>query len=352
MADSERPSPFTIPQPAFQFESASTEERPPRSMTVGGLIHNLTVFADFHERASADIDRVEGVMKPWHIGNRDANADVMQRDFRATVAIDRVRAYVMAKYSADLTIGTARRLLGDLIKTCDLAVDAAEALPLEVAMDKLASPPAAAPESVPLCPGCGSPPAATDVDDICPSCGAYTFLCGAIEHVPLGDTPIITQQVAKPRWKRIPPSQTKAKQPRDGLTTYRTDPEAPAPVVVQAEATTAAAPGSNASLALMRVFTNGIADDRIGKATRLLADNKLTVNEKLTNIDDLIRLPPTASAEQLGEMLGVTKQGVLKTDWWMRNRKGEKKSEVGRRRDGHRKRAKSHETPGPDKDDE
>lgn len=128
-------------------------------------------------------------------------------------------------------------------------------------------------------------------------------------------------------------------------------PSDPAPAVVQAEATTAAAPGSNASLALMRVFTNGIADDRIEKATRLLGDNKLTVNEKLTKIDALIPFPATSSAEQLGDMLGVTKQAVLKTDWWIQNRKGEKDSEVGRRREGHRKRVKYYEAPGQDDDE-
>jgi hypothetical protein len=106
-------------------------------MTVGGLIHNLTVFADFYEQARADIDRAEGATKPWYIGNRDANADEMQRDFRATVAIDRVRAYVLVKYGADLTIGTARRLLGDLIRLCALTVKAAEELTLEGAMDEL-----------------------------------------------------------------------------------------------------------------------------------------------------------------------------------------------------------------------
>ena len=126
----------------------------------------------------------------------------------------------------------------------------------------------------------------------------------------------------------------------------------PAPAVMQAEATSATAPGSNASLALMRVYTNGIADDRIEKATRLLADDKLTANEKLTKIDALIPFPATASAEQLGEMLGVTKQAVLKTDWWMQNRKGEKENEVGRRREGHRKRAKTYEAPGHDDEDE
>jgi hypothetical protein len=37
----------------------------------------------------------QGVTKLWYIGNRDVNADVMRRDFLATVAIDRLRAYVL-----------------------------------------------------------------------------------------------------------------------------------------------------------------------------------------------------------------------------------------------------------------
>src|SRR5262245_45591212 len=127
----ERPSPFTIPEPTLRFAEGPPAEAPPRrSTTVGGLIYNLTVFADFYERASADIDRAEPIEKPWHIGNRDANADWMQREFRATVAVERVRAYVLARYGEDLTIGAARRLLGDLIRACALTVEAAEALPL------------------------------------------------------------------------------------------------------------------------------------------------------------------------------------------------------------------------------
>jgi hypothetical protein len=185
-------------------------------MTVGGLIHNLTIFADFYERASADIDREEGATKPWYIGNRDATANVMRRDFCATVAIDRVRAYVLSEYGTELTIGTARRLLGDLIQKSGLSVDAAGALFLEVAIDKLTVPPASVLGPVPPCPGCGGAPAATDVDDICPACGAYKFLCGIAEHVPLDhDAPIIKQQMARPRWKRIPPSKVKAKKPGD-----------------------------------------------------------------------------------------------------------------------------------------
>jgi hypothetical protein len=108
-------------------------------MTVGALIINLTIFADFYEQASAEIDREEPVLKPRAIGNRDANASDMQRLFRATLAIDRVRAYVLAQYGADLTIGTARRFLGDLIRRCTLTVKAAEALTLETAMDRLES---------------------------------------------------------------------------------------------------------------------------------------------------------------------------------------------------------------------
>jgi hypothetical protein len=140
--------------------------------------------------------------------------------------------------------------------------------------------------------------------------------------------------------------------PRPGVTvtgkvrTPGNNPSEAALAVGQAQATGAPTPGDDASLVLMRVFTNGITDDRIKKAARLLSDAKLTANEKLTEIDALIRFPATASAEQLGEMLGVTKQAVLKTDWWMQNRKGEKESEVGRRREGHRKRAKSYESPG------
>jgi hypothetical protein len=134
----DRPSPFTIPDLTFNFVGGKpAEPRPVRSMSVGGMIHNLTIFADFHERASVDIDRAEPPLKPHAIGNRDANTDQMQRDFRATAGIERVRAYVLRRFGADLTLGTARRLLGDLIRICALTVDAAEALPLEAAMDRL-----------------------------------------------------------------------------------------------------------------------------------------------------------------------------------------------------------------------
>ena len=106
------------------------------------------------------------------------------------------------------------------------------------------------------------------------------------------------------------------------------------------------------TFALVRLFTNGVADDRIEKATRLLSISHLTVNEKLNKIDAVIPFPATASAEQLGDMLGVTKQAVLKTEWWIENRKGEKDNEIGRRRAGYQKRAKGYEPPGTNTDNE
>lgn len=109
-----------------------------------------------------------------------------------------------------------------------------------------------------------------------------------------------------------------------------------------------AASANNAPLALLRVFTNGIADERIGKAAQLLSNDNLTVDEKLTKIHSLIPFPPTASAKQLGDMLGVTKTAVLKTKWWEDNRKGERENLIGRRHEIHRERAKRYEAPGYD----
>lgn len=114
---------------------------------------------------------------------------------------------------------------------------------------------------------------------------------------------------------------------------------------------TANEPVDEPSLKLIRVFTNGISDDRIGKAVQVLTDEKLTANEKLKKIDTLIPFPATASAEQLGEMLGVSKQAVARTDWWAENRSGEKENEIGRRRANHKSRAKNYEPPSTEDSD-
>lgn len=115
------------------------------------------------------------------------------------------------------------------------------------------------------------------------------------------------------------------------------------------------------SLALLRVFTNGVADERLRQTNQVLANDKLTVNEKLTKIDGLMPVPPTASAEQLGEMLGVSKQAVMKTAWWRKNRRGETQKEIDDRFQDHedkrgtpidRRRVNRKEPPSEDDDDE
>jgi hypothetical protein len=93
------------------------------------------------------------------------------------------------------------------------------------------------------------------------------------------------------------------------------------------------------SLALLSVFTNGMSDERIKRAAELLGQSGLTANEKLWKIDAILPFPATASAEQLGFLVGVTKQAVFKTDWWTMKRKGEKENEIGRRKAGHQNRA-------------
>jgi hypothetical protein len=136
----QRPSPFTIPEPMVKFaEGPPSEPPPPRAMTVDGLISNLIGFADFYERTSEEIACAEPFRKPLAVGSRDAYADYMQRCFRATPCIDRVRGYVLALCGEDLTVGTARRVLSDLIRLHGLTVGAAGALVLDAAMDLLES---------------------------------------------------------------------------------------------------------------------------------------------------------------------------------------------------------------------
>jgi len=96
-------------------------------------------------------------------------------------------------------------------------------------------------------------------------------------------------------------------------------------------------------LRLLNVFTNGIADERIKTASNALANDRLNSNEKLTKIDELMSIPPTASSQQLGDMLGVSKQAVMKTKWWEENRKGEKDDVIGHREAQHRERAKQNQ---------
>jgi hypothetical protein len=121
-------------------------------------------------------------------------------------------------------------------------------------------------------------------------------------------------------------------------------------VSAQTESTPAPPSSDQPAQALLRVFTNGIADERIMQAAAILTNNKISANEKLIKIDALIPLPATASANQLGDLLGVSRQAILKSEWWMRHRRGDQEIKVGRRRDVHRERARSYEAQSCDDD--
>lgn len=116
------------------------------------------------------------------------------------------------------------------------------------------------------------------------------------------------------------------------------------PTIQPTEAPTV--PAADQSIgALLTLFTNGLANERIEEAAQIVRDDKLSVHEKLTKINVLIRFPATASAEQLGDLFGVTKQAVLKTAWWIENRQGEKQNEIGRRRIKLKSQSESMECP-------
>lgn len=105
-------------------------------------------------------------------------------------------------------------------------------------------------------------------------------------------------------------------------------------------------------LALLRVFTHGIVDERIRQAAQIIVDDTLTVHDKLTQIDELIPFPPTALAEQLGEMLGVTRQAVMKTVWWRQNRRGRIAEKIERRRSRMKERGREYERQREEEDSE
>ena len=69
---SERPSPFTIPEPQFKFcEGPATEPVKPITTTIGELIRNLTAFAVFYEGKTEAIGTASPAMQPWHLGDRE-----------------------------------------------------------------------------------------------------------------------------------------------------------------------------------------------------------------------------------------------------------------------------------------
>lgn len=94
---------------------------------------------------------------------------------------------------------------------------------------------------------------------------------------------------------------------------------------------------------LLDVFTNNQASDRFNKVVDALSDDKLSNNDKLEAIDKLIKIPATASAAQLGNLLGISRQAVAKLDWWLRNRKGKQAEAINIRESKYKQRAELQE---------
>jgi hypothetical protein len=100
--------------------------------------------------------------------------------------------------------------------------------------------------------------------------------------------------------------------------------------------------------ALLRVYTNGLSDDRIAAAAQVVANKRLSVNNKLYKLDKLLPIPPTASAAVLADLFDISKQAVMKTAWWAEHRSGEGAAKVEQRRAIHHDRAAQLERPDED----
>jgi len=107
----------------------------------------------------------------------------------------------------------------------------------------------------------------------------------------------------------------------------------------------------HAVIRLLSVYTNGLADERLGRVGNVLNDDKLSMDEKLWKIDVLMPIPPTVSAAKLGKALGVSKTAVQKTTWYLQKCKGQKDNEIGRRQEQHRQRGQQYEPDRQSDDD-
>ncbi|MBL9163113.1 MAG: hypothetical protein JNL18_10290 [Planctomycetaceae bacterium] len=108
--------------------------------------------------------------------------------------------------------------------------------------------------------------------------------------------------------------------------------------------------GDQAMQQLLGVFTGGISDDRLHKAAEVLQNDRLSAHEKLTAIHKSMPFPPTASAEQLRKLLGVSASAIKKTRWWNENRKGKRDEAVNERKERMSERGRQYEANVADDD--
>lgn len=88
----------------------------------------------------------------------------------------------------------------------------------------------------------------------------------------------------------------------------------------------------------LAVYTSGASDVRIEQVAAVLGGEQ-SVNDKLNSMNKLIPIPATTSARDLGKALGVSHQAVKGTQWWKKNRAGQRESTAQRRLEQHQRRA-------------
>ena len=138
MTGTERASPFTILEPTWAFATGPAPESiPSRSVSVSELIHSLVQFAEVYEHDEDRVRQSQGHTKREAIVARECNAGRLKKNIEAISGIDRLRSYSLSRYGAELTISTAQRFLGDLIRECALQLSVAAQLSVDDAMNQL-----------------------------------------------------------------------------------------------------------------------------------------------------------------------------------------------------------------------
>jgi hypothetical protein len=127
-------SPFTVPVGEFRFEEEPVGRE---SLSIGELIGELTNFAKKYQADSNRVASLPSYQRTLCIATRDAFTFELVGSLKKTPGIDGIRTYTLRHLGNDLTVTTARIVLGELIRIGNMSVDDAEQLTLVEAMGVL-----------------------------------------------------------------------------------------------------------------------------------------------------------------------------------------------------------------------
>lgn len=91
------------------------------------------------------------------------------------------------------------------------------------------------------------------------------------------------------------------------------------------------APVADVKLRLLSTYLNQLVDERFVKACEIVESDSLKPDQKLWKLDALMPIPPTVSAQKLGNLLGCSKPNIQKTSWYKEHRKSEPDNQIARR---------------------